>query len=276
MAIAATGSGLRAFELNGKVALVTGAGRGIGAQIALTLASAGAHVMVTDIDGPSAAATARAITEAGGKARSAAQDVSQEAAWEDIVARTVAQLGGLDILVNNAGIESMSFVADTTLEAFRRIMEVNVDGVFLGIKHAVRTMRPGGAAGRGGSIVNLSSVAGLIGSPGLSAYCASKGAVRLLTKATAVECGVLKLGIRVNSVHPGIVRTEMGASVISGMARLGLVPDAATAEGLVQMMHPIGTCEPVDIARAVLYLASDASCKTTGSELVVDGGMAAQ
>lgn len=276
MSTAATEAGLKAFELSGKVALVTGAGRGIGAQIAGTLAAAGARVMATDIDGAGAAATVAAIVQAGGTARSAAQDVTQEPAWEDIVAQTVSQLGGLDVLVNNAGIESMSFVADTSLEAFRRIMAVNVEGVFLGIKHAVRAMRPGGAAGRGGSIVNLSSVAGLVGSPGLSAYCASKGAVRLLTKATAVECGALKLGIRVNSVHPGIVRTDMGASVISGMARLGLVPDAATAEGLVQMMHPIGTCEPIDVARAVLFLASDASRRTTGAELLVDGGMAAQ
>ncbi|MEW6168697.1 MAG: glucose 1-dehydrogenase [Pseudomonadota bacterium] len=276
MSTAATEAGLKAFELSGKVALVTGAGRGIGAQIARTLAAAGARVMATDIDGANAAATAAAIVQAGGTAQSAAQDVTQEAAWEDIVAQSVSQLGGLDVLVNNAGIESMSFVADTSLEAFRRIMAVNVEGVFLGIKHAVRAMRPGGAAGRGGSIVNLSSVAGLIGSPGLSAYCASKGAVRLLTKATAVECGALKLGIRVNSVHPGIVRTDMGASVISGMARLGLVPDAAAAEGLVQMMHPIGTCEPDDVARAVLFLASEASRRTTGAELLVDGGMTAQ
>lgn len=276
MSTAATQAAPRGFDLNGKAALVTGAGRGIGAQIAQTLAAAGARVMVTDVDQRSAAATAAAIVEAGGTAQSAVQDVTQEPAWEAVVAQTVSQLGGLDILVNNAGIESMSFVADTRLDDFRRILAVNVEGVFLGIKHAVRTMRPGGAAGRGGSIVNLSSVAGLVGSPGLSAYCASKGAVRLLTKATAVECGALKLGIRVNSVHPGIVHTDMGSSVIAGMARLGLVPDVATAEGLVQMMHPIGTCEPIDVAQAVLFLASDASRKTTGAELLVDGGMAAQ
>ena len=119
-------------------------------------------------------------------------------------------------------------------------------------------------------------VAGLVGSPGLSAYCASKGAVRLLTKATAVECGALQLGIRVNSVHPGVVRTDMGASVVSGMARLGLVPDAEAAEGLVQTMHPIGMSEPDDVAQAVLFLASEASRRTTGAELLVEGGMAAQ
>jgi NAD(P)-dependent dehydrogenase (short-subunit alcohol dehydrogenase family) len=276
MSTAATEAAPRGFALNGKAALVTGAGRGIGAQIARTLAAAGARVMVTDVDQRSAAATAAAIVEAGGTARSAVQNVTQEPAWEEVVAEAVSELGGLDILVNNAGIESMSFVADTSLDDFRRIMAVNVEGVFLGIKHAVRTMRPGGLAGRGGSIVNLSSVAGLVGSPGLSAYCASKGAVRLLTKAAAVECGALKLGIRVNSVHPGIVRTDMGTSVIAGMAKLGLVPDVATAEGLVQMMHPIGTCEPIDVAQAVLFLASDASRKTTGAELLVDGGMAAQ
>lgn len=276
MSTAATEAGLQAFELSGKVALVTGAGRGIGAQIARRLAAAGAGVMATDIDGPSAEETAAAIAQAGGTAQSAAQDVTDEAAWEAIIAQTVSQLGGLDVLVNNAGIESMSFVADTSLDTFRRIMAVNVEGVFLGVKHAVRAMRPGGAAGRGGSIINLSSVAGLVGSPGLSAYCASKGAVRLLTKATAVECGALQLGIRVNSVHPGVVRTDMGASVVSGMARLGLVPDAEAAEGLVQTMHPIGMSEPDDVAQAVLFLASEASRRTTGAELLVDGGMAAQ
>lgn len=276
MSTATTEAGPRSFGLDGKVALVTGAGRGIGAQIAQTLAQAGAAVMVTDVDERSATATAASIEQAGGKAQSAVHDVTQEPAWEAVVAQTVSQLGGLDIVVNNAGVESMSFVADTSLEDFRRIMAVNVEGVFLGVKHAVRAMRPGGACGRGGSIINLSSAAGLIGSPGLSAYCASKGAVRLLTKSTAVECGALQLGIRVNSVHPGIVKTDMGASVVSGMARLGLVPDAASAEGLMQMMHPIGTSEPEDVAQAVLFLASDASRKTTGSELLVDGGMTAQ
>jgi NAD(P)-dependent dehydrogenase (short-subunit alcohol dehydrogenase family) len=266
----------KAFDLSGKVAYVTGAGRGIGAQIAGALAAAGAKVMVADIDAASAEATAAAVARAGGRALFAVHDVTQEQAWEETLARTVRELGGLDVIVNNAGVESMSFVADTSLEAFRRIMAVNVEGVFLGVKHAVRAMRPGGAAGRGGSIINLSSVAGLIGSPGLSAYCASKGAVRLLTKATAVECGALKLGIRVNSVHPGIVRTDMGASVIAGMARLGLAPDAAAAEGLMQMMHPIGPSEPIDVAHAVLFLASDGARKITGAELVVDGGLSAQ
>lgn len=269
-------SGPGAFSLAGKVALVTGAGRGIGAEIARTLAAAGAAVMLTDIDPAGVEQGAAQIVSAGGRAASMKQDVTREADWEQVVAQTVARLGGLDVLVNNAGVESMSFVTDTSLDEFRRIMAVNVDGVFLGIKHGVRAMRPGGGAGRGGSIVNLSSAAGFIGFPGLSAYCASKGAVRLLTKATAMECAALKTGIRVNSVHPGIVKTQMGDSVMGGMVRLGMVPDAATADAAMAMAHPIGTAEPRDVANAVLFLASDASRKTTGSEQMVDSGMTAQ
>jgi 3alpha(or 20beta)-hydroxysteroid dehydrogenase len=154
-------------------------------------------------------------------------------------------------------------------------MAVNVDGVFLGIKHAIRGMRPGGPAGRGGSVVNLSSVAGLIGMPTLGAYCASKGAVRLLTKAAAVECGRLGYGIRVNSIHPGIVKTDMGINVLRNFARLGLAPSEEAADALVLSMHPIGYGLPSDVANAALFLASDASRWVTGSEIVTDGGASA-
>lgn len=267
---------LGAFSLAGKVALVTGAGRGIGNEVARTLAAAGAAVMLADIDPAGVKHTAAQLTDSGRQAASVVHDVTREDHWEAVIAQTIVRLGGLDVLVNNAGVESMSFVISTTLEEFRRIMAVNVEGVFLGIKHGVGAMRPGGIAGRGGSIVNLSSAAGFIGFPGLSAYCASKGAVRLLTKAAAVECAALKMGIRINSVHPGIVRTPMGESVVGGMVRLGMVPDATTADAAMAMAHPIGIAEPRDVANAVLFLASDASRKTTGSEQMVDSGMTAQ
>jgi NAD(P)-dependent dehydrogenase (short-subunit alcohol dehydrogenase family) len=144
--------------------------------------------------------------------------------------------------------------------------------VFLGIKHAIRAMRPGGSAGRGGVIVNLSSVAGLIGLTALGAYCSSKGAVRLMTKAAAAECARLGYGIRVNSIHPSIVKTEMGANVVKGFARTGLTPDEATADAYVESLHPLGYGKPEDVASAVLYLASPALRWMTGSEFVVDGG----
>lgn len=263
------------YRLEDKVALVTGAGRGIGASIARTLARAGAKVMLTDIVGDSARAMAAQIVEAGGQADWLQHDVSSEAEWEATVATTVSRLGGLDVLVNNAGVEIMRLITDMTQEEFRQLLAVNVEGVFLGLKHGIRAMRPGGSAGKGGSIVNLSSVGGMIGFTGLSGYCATKGAVRLLSKAAAVECGQLQTGIRVNSVHPGIVKTDMGMSVIQGIVNLGLVADLATAETMMQGLHPIGTGEPDNVADAVLYLASDASRWTTGAEHVVDGGLSA-
>lgn len=264
------------LRLDGKVALVSGAARGLGAEMARALAGAGATVLCTDMLEADGEATAAAIVRAGGKAGFLMHDVTDESQWEQAVATAVSRYGGLDIVVNNAGIEKMELLADYKLEDFRRVMEVNVTGVFLGVKHAVRTMSPGGAAGRGGSIVNISSVAGLIGIAALSGYCASKGAVRLLTKAAAIECAQLKTGIRVNSIHPAVVWTQMGENFLNHFVELGLMPDYATSEATFKAAHPIGHFgEPRDIASAVLFLASDLSKWMTGSELVVDGGFTA-
>lgn len=263
------------FRLDDKVALVTGAGRGLGAAIAERLAAAGAAVLVTDIDGEAAERQAQTLRDAGARAIAAGHDVTDEAQWEAAVAEAVATLGGLDVLVNNAGIETMSLLADCSLEEFRNIHRVNVDGVFLGIKYAFRAMRPGGSAGRGGAIVNLSSVAGLTGYAGLGAYCSSKGAVRLLTKAAAMEAGHLDYGIRVNSIHPAVIRTAMGEDVIKGFARLGLAETEADADALIQTLQPLGYGEPADVSNAVLYLASGAARWITGAELAVDGGATA-
>ncbi|MNN31488.1 Cyclopentanol dehydrogenase [compost metagenome] len=136
-------------------------------------------------------------------------------------------------------------------------------------------MRPGGASGRGGSIINLSSVAGLIGMPSLTAYCASKGAVRLMTKATAIESARLGYGVRINSVHPAIIKTDMGANVVNNLVRVGLAPDEASADAYVESLHPLGYGQPRDVASAVLFLASPASAWMTGAELVLDGGASA-
>jgi NAD(P)-dependent dehydrogenase (short-subunit alcohol dehydrogenase family) len=262
------------FRLDGKVALVSGAARGIGAEVAQALAQAGAAVLVTDVADGGGKATAEAIRKAGGKADCCVHDVTREADWEAAVTAAKSKLGGLDVVVNNAGIETAALLSQCTVEDFRHVLDINVTGVFLGIKHAIRAMAA--PAGKGGAIVNLSSVAGLIGTTGHAAYHTSKGAVRLLTKAAAVECAQLGTGIRVNSVHPAIVATEMGTNFIQHFVDLGLAPDYATAEGAIKAAHPIGRFgEPTDVAGAVLYLASDATKWMTGTELVIDGGYTA-
>lgn len=266
----------KAMRLDGKVALVSGGARGLGAEMAAAMLQVGASVMMTDVlDEPGERTRATLDADHPGRVGYMHHDVTHEADWEAAIAATIGRFGGLDVLVNNAGIETSALLADCELADFQRTMAINVEGVFLGIKHAIRAMRPGGAAGRGGSIVNLSSVAGLVGQPTLGAYCASKGAVRLLSKAAAVECGRLGYGIRVNSIHPGIVKTQMGVNVIRNFAALGLAPDEATADALVQGMHPIGYGEPADVASAVLFLAGGASRWITGAEIVTDGGATA-
>jgi len=261
-----------AFRVDGKVALVTGAARGIGAEIAIALADAGAAIMVTDMT--DASATVAKIKANGGEASWLKHNVTVESEWEEAIAAAKKQFGRLDIVVNNAGIETAALIANCTVEDFTNVMNVNVVGVFLGIKHAVRAMaKPNGS---GGAIVNLSSVAGLIGTTGHIAYHTSKGAVRLMTKAAAIECAQLGTGIRVNSVHPAIVATDMGTNFIKHFVDLGLAPDYATAEGAVKAMHPIGHFgEPADVANGAVYLASDAGKWITGSELVIDGGLTA-
>jgi 3alpha(or 20beta)-hydroxysteroid dehydrogenase len=262
----------RAFRLDGKVAFVSGAAQGLGAQIAGTLAAAGAAVFLTDVQGDAVEATAATIRSAGGKAAAARHDVTQEAQWESAIAQAVDAFGGLDILVNNAGVEDMALLSECSLETFKRIQDINVNGTFLGLKYGIRAMRPGGISGRSGAIVNLSSLAAMIGVTGLSAYCASKGAVRSMTKAAAIECAQLGTGIRVNSVHPGVIKTAMGTHLLEGFVRLGLVPDLATADAAMKQLHPLGLGEPADVANAVLYLCSAAARWTTGAEIVLDGG----
>jgi 3alpha(or 20beta)-hydroxysteroid dehydrogenase len=260
----------KVFRLDGKVALVTGGARGIGAAVAEALAQSGATVLVTDILEAEGRETVSRIRKAGGRAEFQQHDVTNEAQWSNTVATATRQLGGLHILVNNAGIETAALLTQCAVEDFRRLMDVNVTGVFLGLKHAVAVMLPGA------SIINLSSVAGLIGTTGHIAYHASKGAVRLMTKAAAIECAQLGTGIRVNSVHPAIVQTDMGTQFIQHFVDLKLAPDYATAEAAFKAAHPMGHFgEPADVASAVVYLASDAAKWVTGTELVLDGGYTA-
>ncbi|PWR17777.1 glucose 1-dehydrogenase [Zavarzinia compransoris] len=263
---------LATLPLDGKTALVTGAARGLGAETARRLAAAGAAVVLTDVLTEAGEATAAAI---GGAARFMTHDVTAEDDWRRVVNATIDATGGFDILVNNAGIEAVHAAADTTLETFERVMRVNATGVFLGLREASVAMRPGGRAGRGGSIVNLSSIAGLRGVPGLTAYCASKGAVRLMTKATALEFAALGYGIRVNSIHPGLIMTDMGKAALRNIVAAGLAEDERVVSQAFDARQPLGLGRPEDIAEAVLFLAGDASGWVTGAELSVDGGFAA-
>ncbi len=261
-------------DLTGKVALVTGAASGIGAEIARLFAEHGACVVLGDVADEKGAATAAEISGGGRRASYIHHDVTEEAQWSAAVDHAVAKFGGLDILVNNAAIEEAAHLVDLDIARARRLIDINVNGVLLGHKYAAKAMRPGGAAGRGGAIVNLSSVAGLIGTPGLGAYSASKGAVRLLTKAAAVEFGVLGYGVRVNSIHPGYVETDMGRNLISEFVGFGMLPNQATAREDMAKTYPLGrTGVPADIARAALFLVSSLSGWMTGAEIVVDGGM---
>jgi len=265
------------IHVRDKVALVTGAAKGIGAACALVLARNGATVIVADIAEHEAQSVVDTIKEKNGAASFMALDVTQEVQWKAVIDAIVDRHGKLDVLVNNAGIALVGSLLETSLEEWRRVHAVNLDGVFLGTRHAVDVMRPGGRSGQGGSIINLSSVGGLIGAEGLSAYCSSKGAVRLFSKSVAVECGRAGYGIRVNSVHPGNTDTPMFRKELQDMYDKKVVDSIETAMQFymdMQVLPHIG--QPEDIASMVLFLASDAARFITGAEFVVDGGLTAQ
>jgi 3(or 17)beta-hydroxysteroid dehydrogenase len=250
----------------GKVALVTGGGLGLGYASALLLAREGAKVVVTDVKEKEGHAAADAIIDAGGEAIFLRHDVSQEADWDSVVATTVNRFGRLDIVVNNAGVALAADVEKTTLEQWRWLMSINLDGVFLGTRRAIAAMSK-----TGGSIVNISSIEGLIGDANLAAYNASKGGVRIFTKSAALHCAKSGYRIRVNSIHPGYIWTPMVEQYLASQ------PDPAAAKAFVEGLHPVGHLgEPDDIAYGVLYLASDESKFVTGAELVIDGGYTAQ
>ncbi len=267
-------------RLVGRAAFVTGAASGIGRAAAIALAREGAAVMVTDIDAPGARTTVQMIVDAGGCAEFRGQDVVEEARWIELVDKTLALFGRLDILVNNAGIGTAAPVTEMSLDAWNRQVAINLTGVFLGTKHAIPAMRRDKPGHRGGSIINISSVAGLGGSAGLSGYCATKGGVRLFTKAVAMECAAARDGIRCNSVHPGIIDTPIWTKIDEvGVlsASLGLPAGSNTIDpALLGAAAPIGfPGQPSDIADGIVFLASDESRYMTGSELVIDGGWTA-
>jgi len=250
------------MRLEGKVALISGGARGQGAAEAKLFAQEGAKVVIGDILENEGKQVEAEINESGGECLFVHLDVTSQAHWERAVAAAVSSFGKLDVLVNNAGIWRRGRVEDTTVEDWDTIMDVNAKGVFLGTKQAIPEMRKAG----GGSIINISSTAGLVGSSRSSAYTASKGAVRLFTKATAVQYA--KEGIRANSIHPGPIETAMIQQVWQG--------DEQNREEAIART-PLGRMgTPEDIAYGALFLASDESSFMTGSELVIDGGSTAQ
>jgi len=265
-------------RLDGKIALISGAARGIGAETARKMAAAGAAVVVGDVLIERVRETAREITDAGGKALPLALDVTAEESWSAAVAAAGKQFGKLDILVNNAGIFLGKDLMEATLDEWNRLVAINMTGVWLGTKACAPALAEAGKSSRHGSaIVNLASVAGLVGSQLDPLYSMSKGGVTLFTKSSALAFGRKGWRIRVNSIHPGVIDTDMGAQTFVSRARQVGSNDVEGARNVAARQHPIGRLGVAeDIALGIVFLASDDAGFMTGSGMVVDGGLTAQ
>ena len=251
-------------RLEGKTALVTGAASGIGLQTSIRLAEEGALVMMTDINLEEGRQQAE---KPGANAAFLKLDITEEEEWISVLDETVKRFDRLDILVNSAGMVLIADVEQITLEDWRKVHAVNLDGTFLGCKHGVKVMKEFGA----GSIINLSSVSGMIGGFNLAAYNSSKGAVRMLTKSVALHCARAGYGIRCNSIHPTFIETPMLESMIRDS------PDPEKARQTLVRQVPLRRIgKPDDVANMIVYLASDESTFVTGTEMVIDGGVIAQ
>jgi len=251
-------------RLENKIALITGAGSGIGEAIAKRFAEEGALVYATDLNGESASRVAAEIVAGGGRAEARTQDVTDEAAWGTVISEITSSHGALDVLVNNAGIVIPATVEDTTLQDWRTTQAVNGESVFMGTRGAIAAMQE-----RGGSIINISSIEGMVGEPKAAAYNYSKGGVRIFTKSAALACAQKGYPIRINSIHPGFILTALVEGAVAAM------PEEEAEEFMSRVSSGIpmgGMGEPLDIANGCLFLASDESKYMTGSELVIDGG----
>lgn len=259
------------IDLAGKIAIITGAANGIGAELARDFVRRGAKVLLTDVAEEAGRAMAVAI---GSNAAFLRHDVSDEAGWQGVFDQCEALFGEADILVNNAGIEVTSFITECELSDFHRLLNVNVAGVFLGIKHGMTRMSTANG-GKGGVILNLSSMSHVISRPCFGPYGATKSAVDKLTKVAAVEAGVLGANVRVNCLYPGIIATAMQDKLGQDLLKLGVFPDPESLQAFVIGRTPLKrTGTPEDVANAAAYLCSDEAAFITGIGMSVDGGMA--
>lgn len=253
-------------RVEGKVALVTGGASGIGAASAQLLAREGARVVATDLQVEKGEAVVAGIVEEGGDAVFIEHDVTDETSWEAVMAGVLDRHGRLNILLNSAGIlNDLVPLEETSLASWRRVMTVNLDGTFLGVKHGIRTIKR-----FGGSIINMSSVHGLVGSPLVGGYGPSKGGIRSLTKSAAIECAHLGYDIRVNAILPAYIDTEMTETLTADLG-------GEQVRQRFAARTPVGRLgRPEEVAEAVVFLASDAASYMTGTELVMDGGFSAR
>ena len=255
-------------RVKNKVAIVTGGASGLGKSSAKLLAREGAKIVVSDIDEEGGKKVVQQIKEDGGEAIFIKQDVAKEDEWKNVIETTLETYGKLHILANSAGIGLGGTVEDVTLEDWKNLIDINLNGTFLGTKYGIKGMRK---TDEGGSIINFSSIEGLIGDPNLPAYNASKGGVTIFTKSAALHCAKQGYGIRINSIHPAYIWTPMVENFLKAQG------DVEEGKKQLESLHPIGHLgEPDDIGYGVVYLASDESKYMTGSELVIDGGYTAQ
>ncbi|MGH1372608.1 MAG: glucose 1-dehydrogenase [Cellvibrionaceae bacterium] len=258
------------MRLAEKVAFISGGGTGIGRATAETFAEQGAKVVISGLSFDDMKDCVVAIEAKGGEVIALEQDVTEEDSWPNVMAETIKKFGRLDIMVNNAGVAFAGNVEEETLEGWRKTQSVNIEGVFLGTKAAIKAMKDSG----GGSIINISSIEGLIGEPTVAAYNASKGAVRIFSKSAALHCAQSGYNIRINTLHPGFIETAMTTTNV--VEQFGEEIAAQIMDGVMAKV-PLGRAgQPKEMANAILFLASDDSSYMTGAELVVDGGYTAQ
>jgi NAD(P)-dependent dehydrogenase (short-subunit alcohol dehydrogenase family) len=255
-------------RVKNKVAIVTGGASGLGKSSAILLAREGAQIVISDIDEENGKKVVKLIQDNGGEAIFIKHDVSKEEQWEKVIEKTFETFGKLHILANSAGIGVGGTVEEVTLADWKKLMSINLDGSFLGTQYGIKAMKK---TGEGGSIINFSSIEGLVGDSNLPAYNASKGGVTLFTKSAALHCAKEGYGIRVNSIHPAYIWTPMVENFLAAQG------DIEEGKKYLESLHPVGHLgEPDDIGYGVVYLASDESKFMTGSELVIDGGYTAQ
>lgn len=255
-------------RVKNKVAIVTGGASGLGKSSAILLAREGAKIVITDLDEDYGNEVVQIIREEGGEAIFIKQDVSKESEWGMVISSTLETFGKLHILANAAGIAIGGNVEEVTLADWKKLLSINLDGSFLGTQYAIKAMKK---TGESGSIINFSSIEGLIGDPNLTAYNASKGGVTIFTKSAALHCAKQGYGIRVNSIHPAYIWTPLVEKYLSAQG------DVEEGRKQLDSLHPIGHMgEPDDIGYGVVYLASDESKFMTGAELIIDGGYTAQ